>query len=464
VALVILIDLCVLGGLLGIATSNGLEAALPLATFALVFLPIETSIPLGLFEMTTQRLIVATLLVLYISLGRGGDGGRLPLPLKGLILIHIAWCVISTGNSIVPLMSVKKAVSVVAEYYTLYFIYWKTISRKETIQKILFAMVLAMIAASAFGAFEAYGADNILTLLPKVSHHFDLNVDTDREIRVQSTFDHPILFGAALAMAITTALYLLSTVTKRWQKVILWLGIMLMFLNIYKTSSRGPWLDATLGCLLLFIFAGKKVRRPLLIIGMLSVLAMVVRPGIWSTVKGIYDNTFDMNTSTGTSYQYRYALQHAVTNKVLEAPGRTLWGYGLESFYDLQVEGDFLGKPHVFVSCDSAWSEFLVETGFVGLGLMIVFLLRPVCRGFWDYRKLPPPDRYLSLLLCVNLLVFYFQMYSVGMYSWGQNGYMLWIIIALTFAVDKCRSRLNASAPPVEQVTAQEIQPAFQFV
>jgi hypothetical protein len=190
---------------------------------------------------------------------------------------------------------------------------------------------------------------------------------------------------------------------------------------------------------LMALLSRGKMRRYITVIIALSVLAVVIRPGIWATVEGIYDNSFDMNTSTGTSYEYRYALHHAVTGKLTESTSRAMWGYGLESFYDLQLEGDFLGKPHLFLSCDSSWAEIMVETGFVGLSIMILILLRPLWRSFRDSRVLPRPDGELSLLLFVNFVAFYFQMYSVAMYSWGQNGYMLWIFIAMTFAYSRCK-------------------------
>jgi hypothetical protein len=438
-ALVIVIDLIVIFWLCRVGLTSGVEAALPAASILLVLVPIESSIPLGLFELTTQRLIIGLLLILYFS--RSGITGRqirLPMPLKALILLHVCWCLLSTANSVVPLMSLKKAASIIVEYYALYFVYWRAISKTETIHKILFAIVVAMIFCSVFGAFEAYGASNVLTFFPKAGHHFS-TMEMERETRVQSTFDHPILFGAALAMAIVITLYLVTMVEKSWQVTLLWFGLMLMFLNIYKTSSRGPWLDVMLGCFLLAIFSRHKMRQNILIIAALAVVATVIRPGIWGTVKGIYDNSFDMNTSTGTSYEYRYALQHAVTNKLLQSPTRAIWGYGLESFYDLQIVDDFLGSPHLFLSCDSSWAELMLETGFVGLCIIISILLKPAWRALRDYRMLPAPDRYLSLMLLVNLLVFYFQMYSVGMYSWGQNGYVLWILIAITFAYPLCR-------------------------
>jgi hypothetical protein len=451
VALVIIIDLIVIIGLCRLALRSGLEAALPFASFMFILVPIESSIPLGLFELTTQRLIIGLLLILYLTGNNVTERQiRLPMPLKFLILLHVCWCLVSTANSIVPLMSIKKSVSIIVEYYALYFIYWRTISKTETIHKILFAIVVAMIVCSVFGVFEAYGASNVLTFFPKAGHHF-FTMEMEREVRVQSTFDHPILFGAALAMAIVIALYLVTVMQKSWQIILLWLGVILMAFNSYKTSSRGPWLDVILGCLLLVLFARGKLRKNILIIAMLAVVAMVVRPGIWATVVGIYDNSFDMNTSTGTSYEYRYALQHAVTSKLLQTPTRALWGYGLESFYDLQIEDDFLGKPHLFLSCDSSWAELMIETGFVGLCIIVLILLKPAWRALRDYQTLPAPDRYLSLMLLVNLLIFYFQMYSVGMYSWGQNGYMLWILIAIIFTYPLCREEEAELANSDEQ-------------
>lgn len=466
--LIIVIDLLVAGGLCAIAFNSGLERALPFATFMIVFLPIECRIPLGAFELTTHRLILVILGALYFFLGRKSTRGVASrvLPLKWIICAHVTWCLVSTAASIVPMMSVKKLLSVVLEYYLLYFIYWKTVSRVQTIRKILMAMVLALIVCSVFGTFEAYRGLQILSLLPSVDHRFgSLPGEAERELRVQTTFDHAILYGAALAMAIMLDLYLLDGARKTWQKILLWCGLLLMFFNIYKTSSRGPWLDVILGCLLLVLVGGKGVRNRILFVGVLSVAVMVIRPGIWHTVEGIYENTMDTNTDTGASYEYRYALPRAATKTVLRTPGRALWGYGLESFFDAGVEGEFLGKPHQFLSADDSWVELMVETGFVGLFLIAVLLWKPVFLSWSEFRRLRGPGKYLCAVLFVNMAIFYFQMYSVGMYSWGQNGYMLWILIAVSLAYGKCRMAESALKRPtqahVSEVDAERMLQAF---
>ena len=258
--LIIAINVFVVGGLCYIAMNRGLEKALPFATFMLVFLPIECRISMGAFELTIQRTILIVLGGLYLLLGsRNKATANVAMPLKVLMCVHVAWCLISTADSIVVLASIKKLMSVVFEYYLLYFVYWKNISSVKTIYKILFAIVLALIVCSVFGTIEAYRGWQILSLLPSVSHRFGggISMEADREVRVQVTFDHAILYGAALAMAILLALYLLNVYKKSSEKVLVWGGLLLMFLNIYKTSSRGPWLDVIIGCALLFSWEGR---------------------------------------------------------------------------------------------------------------------------------------------------------------------------------------------------------------
>ena len=230
-----------------------------------------------------------------------------------------------------------------------------------------------MIVGSVFGAFEAYGAENVLGFFPKAGHHFDMIGDGQGDPGAVNVRSSDIVWRRFGHGNHYRSLSCLGSRRNRGKSLCFGWDMMLMFLNIYKTSSRDRgWTSSWLP--LLVIFAGGKLRKYILVIGPLSIAAMVVRPGIWATVKGIYDNSFDMNTSTGTSYEYRYALQHAVTAK-LESPTRAVWGFGLESFYDLHLEDDFLGKPHVFLSCDSSWSELMIETGFVGLAIIILILV-----------------------------------------------------------------------------------------
>jgi hypothetical protein len=456
-ALVAVVDLIAIIGLLSLAYSKGgLERALPFATFLIVLVPIESLVPMGFFTLTTHRLVIGVLFVLYLVRGNGPGQTELKsnLPLKGLIFLHVIWCLVATTNSIVPTMSVKKLISVVLEYYLLYFIFYKTITKTQTVQKVLIAIALAIGVCSVLGTFEAYRGWNVLDYFPSVGHHFDVGTGGDREDRIHSTYDHAILFGAALATAITIGLYLLSVVRRQSHTILLWVGLMLMFLNIYKTSSRGPWIDAIIGCSLLMVFGQGRTRKALLCIMALSLAVLILRPGIRDTITGIYESTFGSD-ATGSSYRYRYALQDAAVKRLTSpTSGRTAWGYGPESFFDVHLEGTLDGKPHEFLSCDNAWVELLVETGFVGLAIIAALLIIPLLVSLRQCWALPQSQRGLSFLLFINFVMCYFQMYSVGMYSWGQNGYMLWIMIALTFAHQKLQDQAEGTSGKRSEASA----------
>ena len=359
------------------------------------------------------------------------------VPLKVLILIHVIWTLVSTVNSVEPIASLKAAISILCEYYALYYILTRTVSSIATSRKILFGMVLGIIVCSVFGAFEAYTGWSVLSYFPAREHHFFgsavLNMDEERGLRVRSTFPHAILYGEALAMAIVWSFYLLATAKRRKERVLLWAGLMLMFLNIYKTASRGPWSAVIISFLLLLIGSDKSVRKYVVAIVLLSVSVCIIRPGVWDTIKGIYDATFDPNSPVGSSYEYRWGLL-AVGKAALAKDGlRTLWGYGLETFYDLHLRGEFLGNPqHEFLSCDSSWIQLMVETGYVGLVSIFLLLAAPAWIAFRDTWKLRIPASFFSWICFISLISFYYLMTSVAIYAWGQNGYMLWILIALT--------------------------------
>ena len=195
---------------------------------------------------------------------------------------------------------------------------------------------------------------------------------------------------------------------------------------------------------MLLIFGKQKSRRLIVYMTRLALL-FVSYARVWHTIDGIYATTFNTETNSGSSYAYRFALQDAAVKRLSQDPTtRALWGYGPESFYLVNLEGPLLGVPHAFLSCDNAWVEFLVETGFVGLFIMVLLLLKPARVAWKGYWNGGPVDKHLSFILFLNLVIFYFQMYSVGMYSWGQNGYMLWIIIALVLSQPKWRESVQS--------------------
>lgn len=452
--LVIVIDFIVVAGMCYVTLTKGFERVLPFFTFVAVLVPDESNIPLpGVFDLTTRRVALATLIALYFLFSKknSDETGNDALPLKFLLIVHILWCLVATANSIDILRSFKNLMVIGFEYYVLYLVYYRSITKTETIEKIVTAMVYAMSFTTIFGAYEAYTGWHVMSWFPPRTYRFAVGMEDEaRGIRAQSTFAHPILYGGALAMVLPLALSVVATSKSKLKRLFVWICIMSMFLCLYKTSSRGPWIASVLGFMLTFLITSNQIRKYMLFIVCLCVSVMVVRPGVYDTLKDSYVATFDPNSPMGTSYEYRSALRQVAVRALAKSTRRQLWGYGMESFYDLHLTGPFMDKDnHKFESCDSSWVEITIDTGYVGLLIFAAIMGGVALLTLRNVRRGPPPGRYLCWIFFANLIQYYFLMLSVAIYGWGQNGHMFWMTVALSMAYGRLALRQQKGAAGV---------------
>lgn len=441
---VLLIDVIVVISLI-VASRRRLEDALPVFCFFLVLMPLESRFVIpGLFDLGTGRVAILALLVLFFL--RGERGKSSSIPLKRLMYLHITWAVCSTLYSISVATSVKQLIGQVIEYYLLYYMLLRIISDTRTIYKIVYAMMIAMGLCCVFGLLEAYASWSVLMIFPSnlwntYGRVDPLYIEWGRGLRIRSTFPHPILFGDALAMSIPITLYLLSIRKEPWQRFILWANLLLMFWAIYKTSSRGPWLAVGMSSVLLFLLVRNRVRGYLTVIGMLVVMVLVTRPGVWRTIANLYESTQDTTSPVGSSYEYRHALNQAIRRAVAKDPSRMMLGYGLGTFREKGLDIEFLGRVKHWYTCDDNWAVFLYETGYGGLIIIGALLIWPLLMTLRNYQRLPRPEKYLSGVFFISLAGFYFMLLSVAGYSWGQQGFMAWIFISLSVVYPRIAAR-----------------------
>ncbi len=453
--LVIAIDVLAVGWLLMAAVSWGLEEALPGVAFLLLLLPQESQITLpGLFGLSTHRILIFVLMVLYLALGPGhGKRERSRnLPLSILIGLQIVWMLLSSATSIVPSISFKTSLSQFFDFFVLYMIFARVVSKTETVHKIMFGFVAAMFACSLFGMLEAYSGWSVMSLFPSVPLRFsDLEGTVqDRGIRMQATFDHPILFGSALAMVLPMALYLLTECKQMGRKVFLWVALLLSTLCIYKTGSRGPWIAFALSIGLLLLIGRGKIRKYAAAIILLVLLVLAGRPGIRESLFNSYNATRDPSSPEGQSYQWRYLLYHVAFGQLGKSTERSLLGYGPESFYYLGLTAPFFvdGEMHTvkIQSCDSAIVELMMDTGYVGL--ILTFLPLLTACGFALRRHLMSQKDGSSpcVIWFIVICTFMFLMTNVEIYGWGQQNYALWIVVAMAMAAAGLERESRAEA------------------
>jgi len=418
-----------------IARKRGLESALPFFCACMLLFPREAQLPApGIFDITVQRTLILVLAVLYLGDRQLRDKRRGPTPLRWLMAASLVWALVVNLYSIVPLASAKRVLSTIFEYYLTYILLFRIISKTETIRKMLVSMVLAMTVAAVLGLLEAYTRFSYVGCFPSLPGLFDaFRGPATLGPRVQSAFQHPILFGGAIALTVPQALHLLAGTRDGRKQAALWVAVLLMLGVSYKTMSRGPWLGLVLGFLLLLAFY-RPLRARLMGIGAAVLTGLLLRPGVYDTLKGIWISTFDPATQMGRSYSYRYALFKVIFDTLDKDPFRQIVGFGQNSFHHLNLQEWFFDRYYTFLSCDCAWVAFAIETGYVGFAVMLLLLGAAWLMAWRSYRTLPEPERYFPLVIAINLASYYFMMVSVAMYDWGQNTHHLWILIAMSAA------------------------------
>ena len=456
------IDVLVVFTLVRLATKHGLEAALPAFVFFVTLIPGECRIVTGVFDLYTSRLALIVLATLFLT-NRKKSVIR-TFPLKNLMFVHASWLLLSTLVSIVVLTSAKQFLAQVLEYYLIYYIILKTVTEVQTIYKLAFAMVAAVGVACLFGFLEIYAGWSVLSIFPAELQQTFGSGSTlyaellDRGIRARSTFPHPILFGGAISMVVPLTMYLVTTVSSRLQKVFLYVCLVVMFWNLYKTASRGPWLATIASLAIVLVASSRKVRKQLLAVGALASLVLLMRPGVTDTIWNTYLATLNTNTGMGMSFAYRPALYRAVTQALMADPLRALLGFGLGAFREkgLIIVLPTIA-PHRWFTCDSAWLLLTYETGYAGVALIGLLLARPAVMALRAYRTLPKPERYFCINCFSCLVSCFVVMISVAAYGWGQNGQMLWVVIAMTVSYVALRKQERNRQAPVEPQPVDEV-------
>jgi hypothetical protein len=197
----------------------------------------------------------------------------------------------------------------------------------------------------------------------------------------------------------------------------------------------------------------------------LVIAVCIVRPGVWDTLRNTYFDTLDPDSARGSSYEYRYTLMRVGREALAQDLGRAAWGFGPESYYYLGLEGEDPETGHTvtYDSCDSAIVEIMVETGYVGLFLVVLLLLRAALFSLRGFARVSKPANLLCLIFLINIVAYAFMMLSVENFGWGQQTYMLWIILATSMAYPRLAG-METAPHRVTVFSSTEALPQFAEV
>jgi O-antigen ligase/polysaccharide polymerase Wzy-like membrane protein len=247
--------------------------------------------------------------------------------------------------------------------------------------------------------------------------------------------------GVFMVMTLPLALMLLQTATRRLERIVAMVGIVLLAVTIVKTQSRGAFIGAIVVGMALLLVPGLSVGRRLFYVVAASVtMALAAPPGYWKAMQNILeDPKADYNWD---SLNGRRNLAKRGIGYMLKYP---VFGIGIDNFRI--AEGTISDKalntlPNHGVRWASPHNSFVqagAEAGVLGLLLWVALTLANVIIPLRLRYRMPKTwrtgtadERFLiaaSVYLPIAQLGFAATAFFVS-FAWMEPLYLLSAIVA----------------------------------
>ncbi len=158
--------------------------------------------------------------------------------------------------------------------YLIYFFAKNIIDTKEKIRGLYIALLILGLYYAITSVAEKF---NINSLLYPTYMRYAV---TEYIGRSNGPFLNPGIFGNTMGMILPINLYFINTIKSRIMKVLLMLNMMLSFVGLYFTYTRGAWMCSLAGLAVVVLLNRKYYLRTLLPVGL---LVMIVGLGVLGT-------------------------------------------------------------------------------------------------------------------------------------------------------------------------------------
>jgi O-antigen ligase len=168
----------------------------------------------------------------------------------------------------------------------------------------------------------------------------------------------------------------------------------------------------------------------------LAVAVLIFRPGVWDTIHGRIEDTKNVNSFKGQTYQYRWELWGIAWKKISPDPMRTLFGFGPGATEHMAIETvlSYTGEVGKLWSWDNHYAATLVEGGLTGLGLLFL-LYGTTIYGQWKLlRRAKGNNRTILAAILSGMLGLVFMMSNVAIFA-PQLNYLYWTLTASGLAI-----------------------------
>ena len=319
-------------------------------------------------------------------------------------------------NAVTVVLSIDHALSLraffgkILKFVTLYYVALDTINNKKRLKNIIIAMVLSAGLIVADASAQYFTGKDFLR-----GFTFE---------RLRASFTNANGFAGWLIIFIPVFIGLLMTNFRRG-KILLGGLVILLFISLLLTYTRGAWLGFVLGLgLMCYWFSRSLSRKSKVLVYTLIIICSVGIVSILS--KGVKERAKSINKIEGSGL-FRVNLWKEALSIVEDFPvlGTGLNTYSIVARNYKSVEGGGI-YPH------NSYLQMAAETGILGLAsfLWILFVFFRTGFKFLNNKKNP-----LLIGLIAGILAFLIQaFFDTHLYSL-QLVVLFWFMMGLTMAV-----------------------------
>ena len=296
-------------------------------------------------------------------------------------------------------------------HFVLFFLVIKSIKFKPVqVRLIAWIFVLNSFLISVYAILQKVGIE-FLTNVRYVTLFQDLSI-----IRPMSSLGHPNYLGAFLVMSSAFIFYLLISKTNLWQKLLLYLVVLINTATLYLTLNRGGWLGSLVGILVFLVLytlidPKRKIKHKLVSYYFKKIsLAFIVIIVFYSFFAGWWGMGGDIRSSEdlqqGSSMyvrmlEYKYSWQLIKENPII--------GYGPETYIHQSVlrprtENEKVIDDRYSDRVHNLWLDTWYSLGIIGLLILIAIYVK-LAQMIWHIlRKARFEDKKIAVMVTSSIV------------------------------------------------------------
>lgn len=328
-------------------------------------------------DLTAHRLMLGVLL-LHWWRWRAPSGALRRAPYLGAALL---WWIVQVASALAgdsPGEGMKANLSLLLDQILFLAIVGTSLFDAQDVVRGLRGIACGLVLVAGLAVIERYTGFN-----PVDRYLTGAEREPDVAGQVLATYPHRILLGTAMAMGWPLCLALHVRARRNGGSGAAELaGTVAILPGCYFGFSRGPWLAALLGALLVLALGSRALRLRLVLLGLLMAVALAGYPNTRRYLASLAQATVDVDSFKGGTFQYRMELWRIAASEVARSPRTLLLGYGPRAAQGRELDWvlAYRGRDVAITSWDNQYAYMLYSTGALGLALGLALYGRVLVR------------------------------------------------------------------------------------